>query len=290
MKLSSRTSHLHLIRKHYKNWVVFIVAYVLGKETTDAVTRSGFVVRTNLTNLMGLAHLEDAGWQIRAVSADFLTITSPYQDVTLRCRLLVGGDVAHLDEIFRRRVYGGNFEGKVVLDIGMSNADSSIFFVKNGAELVIGIEPFPASFDLAEQNISLNHLAKKVIPVNAALASFSDSKSLFVSSTQPNFSSLQPLPGAKSLVKFDSSTPVRTITIPDLKLRYKLEKIDVLKLDCEGCEYDILGQNLVVDDISEIFVEFHGEGSPIRNFLSDNGYAIKQIENNILHASRGKAE
>ncbi|MEM3526638.1 MAG: hypothetical protein QXV37_04410 [Candidatus Jordarchaeaceae archaeon] len=41
-----------------------------------------------------------------------------------------------------------------MIDVGTSNGDSSIFFAMMGAKKVVGIEPFPESFDLAQKNIS----------------------------------------------------------------------------------------------------------------------------------------
>jgi hypothetical protein len=52
--------------------------------------------------------------------------------------------------------------------------------------------------------------------------------------------------------------PMRTITLEALMHEHALEWIDVLKLDCEGCELSILDQCQVLDRVGLIAGEFHG--------------------------------
>jgi predicted RNA methylase len=46
--------------------------------------------------------------------------------------------------IFTRR-------GKIVIDIGVNIADSSIYFALKGADKVIAIEPFPRNYEMAKK-------------------------------------------------------------------------------------------------------------------------------------------
>jgi len=52
--------------------------------------------------------------------------------------------------------------------------------------------------------------------------------------------------------------PMRTITLETLMAEQELDWIDVLKLDCEGCELDLLDQCQVLDRVGMIVGEFHG--------------------------------
>ena len=53
-----------------------------------------------------------------------------------------------------------------VIDIGMNIGDSSIYFSINGAKRVIGVEPYPYTFSIAEKNVKLNEI-KNIILLNA---------------------------------------------------------------------------------------------------------------------------
>ncbi|WOE50982.1 hypothetical protein [Sulfuracidifex metallicus] len=46
-------------------------------------------------------------------------------------RTNIGADVFHIVEIFGQEIYGKSFKGTVI-DVGASNADSSIYFVIRG--------------------------------------------------------------------------------------------------------------------------------------------------------------
>jgi FkbM family methyltransferase len=52
--------------------------------------------------------------------------------------------------------------------------------------------------------------------------------------------------------------PVRTVTLEQLMEEQGLERIDVLKLDCEGSEFSILRGTTVLDRIGLIVGEYHG--------------------------------
>jgi predicted RNA methylase len=45
-------------------------------------------------------------------------------------------------------------EGRSVVDIGANIADSCIYFALHGANNVIGLEPFPRNYELAEKKYS----------------------------------------------------------------------------------------------------------------------------------------
>jgi FkbM family methyltransferase len=52
--------------------------------------------------------------------------------------------------------------------------------------------------------------------------------------------------------------PLRTMTLEELLTRHGLEWIDVLKLDCEGSEFSILGHTPSLERIGLIVGEYHG--------------------------------
>ena len=76
------------------------------------------------------------------------------------------------------------------MDIGMSNGDSSIFFAKNGAKRVIGVEPDRRRFHIALTNISESKVNETVLPLNKALSDQPGIVELIVFDSSPNLNSI----------------------------------------------------------------------------------------------------
>ena len=143
--------------------------------------------------------------------------------------------------------------GRNVVDVGAFCGDTPIYFVLKGAKKVIAIEPCPDPYKEMLENLRLNGLLDKVIPVNAALGS----------------------KHGKSVIKCPSGMfKTDTITLKDVK--DILDKLSisnaVLKMDCEGCEYDvILNQYEYITTFDEVYFEYHAyiTGIPIVRLLEN---------------------
>ena len=62
--------------------------------------------------------------------------------------------------IFIRDEYGIlPVRGEMVIDIGVNNSDSPIYFCLQGASKVIALEPQPQNYNVAKTNIQLNALS-----------------------------------------------------------------------------------------------------------------------------------
>jgi tRNA/tmRNA/rRNA uracil-C5-methylase (TrmA/RlmC/RlmD family) len=80
-------------------------------------------------------------------------------------------DRAMIYETFIKQMYSVvDVRGKTVIDIGAYVGDTAIYFVLRGARKVIALEPNPFAYQEMLENIKLNGLEDKIIPVNAALA------------------------------------------------------------------------------------------------------------------------
>ncbi|MFP3257691.1 MAG: FkbM family methyltransferase [Candidatus Nanopusillus acidilobi] len=120
---------------------------------------------------------------------------------------------------------------KDVVDIGANVGDSSIYFAVLGAKKVIGVEPLPNIANCAINNVNLNNLENKIKIINAGLSINNG----FIS-VPCDYDIVKA--GGFSLVKSNGNCKVPTITLKDV-----IEMVDspyLLKLDCEGCEADIL--------------------------------------------------
>ena len=168
-------------------------------------------------------------------------------------------DRAMIPEIWMRDVYTPAplriRETDTVVDIG---ANVGVFSVYAGVRAtkgrVIAFEPIPQSFALLQANIRGNHL-DHVECVNKAIAAASGERRLTVTPI-PTRSSLYGGPPNQPVAE---SIPIRTLSLASILDTYGLSRIDFLKMDCEGAEYEILlsASQDVMDRISSISMEYH---------------------------------
>lgn len=161
-----------------------------------------------------------------------------------KCWVKDGIKFKHARDILPDVFIHGEYEslevsGKNVIDIGATYGDSTIYFISRGAEKVIAVEPCPHMYKELVENLKLNNLLDRVVPINAALGSKSGKNII-------------KCPGGKAVVN--------VITLKDIKNIMDKLGIDsaVLKMDCEGCEYDvILNDYESVRMFNEIYFEYH---------------------------------
>ena len=148
------------------------------------------------------------------------------------------------------RLSGPILAGWHVIDIGAGLGDFAIDAAQRG-DLVHAYEPFSESFDLLKQNLSLNKI-ENVLPIADAI------------SGQAGILKLE-MSGAAVQHKTTSVSDERkTISVPTITLDKALSRLDgfrcdLLKIDCEGAEYDILmkADEACWQRIRQIVMEYH---------------------------------
>jgi len=150
-----------------------------------------------------------------------------------------------------------------VLDIGANIGDTAIYFALKGAEKVYAYEPLPNVAKIAEENVKLNDLQDKVIIYNEAIGA--EDGYILVPEQYDIYSSGGYIVNNKGNIKI----PVVSIetAIKRMKNPY------LLKIDCEGCEKDILLKSDAWKIFKIIFVELH------RNITKvDHKIFLKRLE------------
>jgi FkbM family methyltransferase len=274
MLFESKISNFMLTKKYAKNWAS-VVFRILSRKEVIVSLRSGVII-SGVKDPIALMKLLSRGWKIE--EHDQTSIVLKNRDsVKLKCRLQVGSDLGHLVEIFETDTYLQNLQNSIVIDIGASTADSSILFATRGAKEVYGVEPMKESFDLAMFNVRENNLEGKVYLINAALTDKTGSVELIVSSQNPNANSINPTDKVKKTgIKFDSKRVIDSISLKDIISQYSLSKINLLKMDCEGCEYEVL-KNIEEETLSlidSIILEYHDGVKFLADFLEKKGYNV----------------
>ena len=137
-----------------------------------------------------------------------------------------------------------DFQNRFVIDIGANVADRTLYFVRHGAREVIGFEPVKHIYELGLDNISANpNLKKNITLINKAVGS---KKGKII---------IDNLNSAKDFATQSESYEIEVITISDVLNDYNFTP-DVLKMDCEGCEFEII-LNEDLSMFNDIIFEHH---------------------------------
>ena len=165
-----------------------------------------------------------------------------------------------LFETFVLEQYNTEVEGEVV-DIGANIGDSSLYFAAKGASHVYAFEPLPSIYRIALENIKLNHLDNMISLFNAAVGSKEGKIKV------PSYI------GVDQSAKFTVTNvgDVEVPVIPFDKVREMVKDPYLLKMDCEGCEVDIIFSFEL--DFKKLLVESHPHITTI-----PNKKLIKQLE------------
>jgi FkbM family methyltransferase len=184
---------------------------------------------------------------------------------------------SEMTDIFYKELYSflPVFE-KVVLDIGANIGDSSMYFALNGAKKVISLEPYPLNHKIAEKNFFDNNLNNKI---KLLLAGYSSTcKDITIDPTRKGITAkLEEVNKGKIIPTFNLKTLIEKYEIVD----------GVLKLDCEGCEYDVI-LNSSKDELqkfSHMIIEFDNGFKDMKKKLEDCNFSV-EIKNAYLHVTR----
>jgi FkbM family methyltransferase len=201
------------------------------------------------------------------------------------------GDASTLAEIFLDNCYVRHLTlppNPTVIDIGGFIGDFSLYAVKRlNACRVIVCEPSPQNWALLLRNIANNGYEDRIEPVNKAITDGGDAmmntdapeeRQCMVSAYFPCEQPLRAIPG---------------ISLEQLLRDYAVERVDLLKIDCEGGEYAILESTSaqVFSCIRNIVFEYHeidgvwAKLESVKQRLRREGFAL-HIHRGLVSASR----
>jgi FkbM family methyltransferase len=141
--------------------------------------------------------------------------------------------------------------GAIVVDVGANVGVFALYAAVVGrAARVYAYEPFPESFELLCANAARNRL-DAIRPSRLAVGGERGQRRLFVGLGHGRNTLL----GAAE----QSSVVVECITLADVFERERIDRCDLLKLDCEGAEYEILlgAPGGLLRRVDRIAMEYH---------------------------------
>ena len=212
-------------------------------------------------------------------------------------KIIINNQIMFLDEKDSLQLnFNGNFEpveteivkkeikkNDIILDIGANIGYYSLIFAqltgKSGK--VYSFEPDPTNFEILKKNILINN-HENVILENKAVSNKEGNLKLYLSTENNGMHRIYPSKWCKD------SIDINSIKI-DNYFKNK-QKIDFIKLDIEGAEYDaLLGMESIIQDNENIviFIEFvpasleeHGTNpEKVIDFFINHKFKIFKINN-----------
>jgi FkbM family methyltransferase len=169
-----------------------------------------------------------------------------------------------------------------VIDIGAGLGDFTVHAAHHSARgTVYAFEPTPESFRLLEENLRLNQI-RNVQPQQLAIGSAPLMVLKIDSGVPVRFSTAE----ANGSSGGQTSVEVRGAPLDEVIAGLPISRCDLLKIDCEGAEYDIFFHTSpdTFRKIDRICMEYHNNVTPyshldLMDFFVKQGYIVKHAPN-----------
>jgi len=184
-------------------------------------------------------------------------------------------------------------QDRIVIDIGANIGDSSIYFVLKGAKKIIALEPCLNNYSIAKSNLRTNNFVDKITLILAGCSSTRshidichsidinhDFSEMHVNNDNTQFSlshrDKNQVGHDFSVMHFKNNEVIPLLTIKDILDKFEIKNKAVLKMDCEGCEYEsILSAPLdTLQRFSHILLEYHYGYKDLMEKLKSSGFDV----------------
>jgi FkbM family methyltransferase len=180
--------------------------------------------------------------------------------------------------VFVRREYGPMEDFKTILDIGANMGSFMVYAaLKCPNAKIYCFEPEEQNFGFLSRNIAVNSLGTRVQAFRCAVAATNGDRELGIGDS--------PLNSLVAGVADKGRQLVNCTTLKDIFKEQGLESVDLLKMNCEGAEYEIF-EGCAGEDfqrIPRIRLEYHNldgikrNGDWLAKFLEGQGYRIENF-------------
>ncbi len=303
MSLSAKLSNIRRLSKCTPSWLSLLLLKLGLKRTSRVILygpggckreyrvdrESYALVRTVLHHLCGI--LESLGdLAVFDPCGDTLTISLGERRLVFKNILgypLKYNDSSYLYsiyEIFVKNEYSFlNVKNKTVIDVGAAAGESTLYLAARGASRITAYEPIPELCSLARENARASGLTN-IVEVRCKAVAEEEGEVLFC--REKSGSALS------RIVSNPSECRGELIRVPT----EPLPGGDVLKMDCEGCEYTLINK-IVENGYGEVGLEYHGDPSPLVGVLEENGYRVRVLSREkdavyeyvgLLHATKNR--
>lgn len=174
-------------------------------------------------------------------------------------------------------------DGWTVIDIGAGIGEFAVLVAKeHPSSQVYAYEPFPESFVLLEENLKLN-MTGNVRAFQMAIGSKSGQMTLATTGEAVQHTTTHSTVSGNA-----SSMKVQGLSLDDLFRVNGLAHCDFLKIDCEGCEFEMLFNvsPMTLKNIDRICLEYHDGFTEfshvdLASYLQQNEFRVKVMSNPV---------
>lgn len=170
-------------------------------------------------------------------------------------------------------------KGYTVIDIGANIGVFSIYC--KDAKKVYAFEPVSENVKILKENLSKNSI-KNVEVIDKAVSSKNSSRKIYITEDMGSHTLIKNFQNPKEM------RMVRTTSLENFIKKNKINKVDFLKIDCEGSEFEILYSlsKEIFKRIDRISMEVHKFGkeadyNKLADFLRKMGFKIKKTKEGI---------
>ena len=180
-------------------------------------------------------------------------------------------DIATVFIIFGREEYGKVRSSGAVVDVGANIGVFSLYAARAGSKRVDAYEPNQASFSVLARNVVENQFENRILTHRFAVTGKDGQMVKFPKASNPT----------NAILTSDRGEPFELVPTTTLEAIVKSTgRIDLLKMDCEGVEYEILYNTSAssFEQIGSIFLEYHNDKvEELTSFLNGRGFEKKVI-------------
>ena len=168
-----------------------------------------------------------------------------------------GLSASHIfSEIFINECYPIKKSNKkrLIIDVGANVGFFTFYALMKSPNVdIISIEADPKNYNVLKKNISTNNLDDQVQLLNNAVCSKKGEIIFHSSLKNSGWSSLYKTRGAVE----SESINICAITVSEILSTFKVNTVDILKIDIEGAEYDIILNDNFLDryKVKQIYIE-----------------------------------
>ncbi|MBI4066422.1 FkbM family methyltransferase [Candidatus Gottesmanbacteria bacterium] len=173
--------------------------------------------------------------------------------------------------------------GSRVLDVGAHIGSFSIHLARRFPKLhILSFEPHPITYQLLTENISLNGLQVAIQTFQVGIGGNDGTSRLYIDNGNTGGNStVMPIHANPNHV------PIHLTSLPTVFAKNAIKQCALLKLDCEGAEYDILTRapDGLLRKITTIIMETHpgySVSSLVRR-LKKAGFRVRIVANGFTH-------
>lgn len=152
-----------------------------------------------------------------------------------------------------------------VIDVGACMGDTIVWFSANGARRIIAFEPYPQNYECALATIKENQIKNVILERKGVGTSR-------IIGIPKNFNST----AYSELLVDKYGLKTQILNLEKIVSLYKIKKDAVLKMDCEGCEYDAIltAKKDTLRIFKRMMFEYHRGYLPIKKVLENAGFRV----------------